>query len=1043
MPAEPAAVEPSRWERGEESLAEKFSSGLYAGSVLEGGEVDPRADKGAWRSMGPKELQSILAGKMSGGAANAGKKGHYYSWFPSYSAAIKGKKGKPKFLVEFAGQASEDETTVTPVGRADISGVWVSEGGEWRKITPQALETEYGFSAPALARQEPTAAPAAATGFLSILTTEEQDEAERLKREIAHDMRSPQAVGGVPPFIGKAVRLAYLYAKAGVKTLADMTERLVADFGEGIRPHVAAIWNAMNQPVAAKAPETETTALMRAVLEEDAAAHGEEMPGRRPPVSLDEMVAQANAAFVADPFVGQRLVDELESTQRPSIPADRAILLHERTRLINEEKALTLQRTEAQQRNDTAALARIKVQSDRLAEQRRRLFDVATAGIRDPGLMLRFQQLFMAMDYTSAEDQIARIEVSQGRPATEAQKTKAREQAQKVADLNKQLEEANARAERWYKEALAAKAEKPAKPKAGEPARRTRAPVKPTIFTDEAAAAAVVRLRTKFRRVSAGIDPTIAADLLIIGGNTFERGARTFGRWAKQVLAELAELGPGAADAARPYLQDVWTTLQKRMAAEGKQDKAKVAYLKRTTARLTELEQKLAAGETEKPVKPPPRPLSEEELAVKEALDLVKWKMDQARMAPADRFWEGFRSVGRALRFPAGGDVSIPGRQTKPLLWNEIGGLLSFKPSKVWLTSTAKGWGAFFSRGKVLAMMEQLSADKPEAVAFAKEFVMWEELGRDPAKRPETGLSPFMERYMPLVRRGNEAAVAANNYAVVGAYELFAPRFRARGKLETPADRRALAKEIGKLTGRAVLPRGENVRRIAALLRDYAWSPRFWWAKITNVATLFGTLSLNPAVRAEGLRTLAGAVVYQTGMAALSMMLGGKFSLDPDDPDFMMAVFGNTKLDFTGGLRTPIRLAIRTAVSFFYDIMDGEAKGEDRGELILRHLKAQEGPLAGLITTIWTGKTFFGEEIHPPWSAEGWGDWTEEAKNRAMFMWLNDAYEVFRDELKNNGMTDAVFKAVAFGALSFSGENVQTYERKPKGKAPPFNPAEN
>ncbi|MBE3113063.1 MAG: hypothetical protein IMZ49_00390, partial [Actinobacteria bacterium] len=195
MPAEPAAVEPSRWERGEESLAEKFSSGLYAGSVLEGGEVDPRADKGAWRSMGPKELQSILAGKMSGGAANAGKKGHYYSWFPSYSAAIKGKKGKPKFLVEFAGQASEDETTVTPVGRADISGVWVSEGGEWRKITPQALETEYGFSAPALARQEPTAAPAAATGFLSILTTEEQDEAERLKREIAHDMRSPQAVG--------------------------------------------------------------------------------------------------------------------------------------------------------------------------------------------------------------------------------------------------------------------------------------------------------------------------------------------------------------------------------------------------------------------------------------------------------------------------------------------------------------------------------------------------------------------------------------------------------------------------------------------------------------------------------------------------------------------------------------------------------------------------------------------------------------------------------------------------------------------------------
>lgn len=106
-------------------------------------------------------------------------------------------------------------------------------------------------------------------------------------------------------------------------------------------------------------------------------------------------------------------------------------------------------------------------------------------------------------DYTSAADQIARIERSKGRPATEGEKAQAVAQANKFIELSKQLEEASARADKWYQEVLAEMAEP--KPKPGEKPVRARIKVVPRIFTDEAAAAAKARLRARFARVLGGI----------------------------------------------------------------------------------------------------------------------------------------------------------------------------------------------------------------------------------------------------------------------------------------------------------------------------------------------------------------------------------------------------------------------------------------------------------------------------------------------------------------------------------------------------------
>ena len=111
-------------------------------------------------------------------------------------------------------------------------------------------------------------------------------------------------------------------------------------------------------------------------------------------------------------------------------------------------------------------------------------------------------------DYSSAAAQIARIESSKGRPATPREKAKAVAQANEFIKLTKQLEEASTKADKWYQEALDARADAQTKPDA-KPV-RARIEVTPRIFTDEAAAAARARLKAKGFGLSAGIDPSVA-----------------------------------------------------------------------------------------------------------------------------------------------------------------------------------------------------------------------------------------------------------------------------------------------------------------------------------------------------------------------------------------------------------------------------------------------------------------------------------------------------------------------------------------------------
>ena len=69
-----------------------------------------------------------------------------------------------------------------------------------------------------------------------------------------------------------------------------------------------------------------------------------------------------------------------------------------------------------------------------------------------------------------------------------------------------------------------------------------------TVFTEDAAAAARARLKSKLGRVNSGLDPEMMMDGITLAGYHIEKGARSFAAYAKAMLADLG-------DDVKPYLK--------------------------------------------------------------------------------------------------------------------------------------------------------------------------------------------------------------------------------------------------------------------------------------------------------------------------------------------------------------------------------------------------------------------------------------------------------------------------------------------------------
>lgn len=129
---------------------------------------------------------------------------------------------------------------------------------------------------------------------------------------------------------------------------------------------------------------------------------------------------------------------------------------------------------------------------------------------------------------------------------------------------------------------------------------------------------------------------------------------------------------------------------------------------------------------------------------------------------------------------------------------------------------------------------------------------------------------------------------------------------------------------------------------------------------------------LDPKVRQEALRDVAGFAAFAVGAATLAALAGFEVGIDPDDSDFMKIKIGNTRYDFIAGYGPVLRLFWQLGKAGLTTVkteVRGQSAAAVRRDTVnegTRFLRGKLGALPSLGVTWWNDWTeITGEKVMP------------------------------------------------------------------------------
>lgn len=290
----------------------------------------------------------------------------------------------------------------------------------------------------------------------------------------------------------------------------------------------------------------------------------------KPPATHGERVTfemareEAARTMKADPFAGQKLVNDLVGKPRPATAFEDALLLHEQTRLKNERLAAEDRLIAAQKSGDATAISEAKARVEAATADFMTISDVVTQVGTESSLSLGHRRMMMKEDYSLASMERAKQIANEGKPLTEVQRAEVKALYEKINATQKSFDDyvAGAQKQRADLESELAHtrllAEAKAKPTVEiEPHIKSLAD-RIVASLDAQADSARARLKSKLSSLHAGIDPTILSDMAIIGTAKIAKGAVEFAHWSKAMIDDLGEK-------IRPYLNEVWDASNKKL----------------------------------------------------------------------------------------------------------------------------------------------------------------------------------------------------------------------------------------------------------------------------------------------------------------------------------------------------------------------------------------------------------------------------------------------------------------------------------------------
>lgn len=385
--------------------------------------------------------------------------------------------------------------------------------------------------------------------------------------------------------------------------------------------------------------------------------------------------------------------------------------------------------------------------------------------------------------------------------------------------------------------------------------------------------------------------------------------------------------------------------------------------------------------------------------------------------------------LGLPRTLMAGGDASFIGRQIVPVLYKDVGDLLTLrnfnikKPldSLVFAQASARSLISFFSRRAFDKFREQIE-NHPRFQQAVDHGLAITKVGRFIGKGEiEEEFGSRIASKWPLIARGNRSAVTAGNWARMMMYDRIVSGFEKRGIPLTKNDLKRIANQVNDMTGRSGIPKGARIAEIFDISNKIFFSPRFALSKVKNIATLHHTLSRSPAVRAEGFRTMVGQVATTTAAVAIARLFGAEVNLDPRSTNFMKAKIGNKRVDLLPGEGGWIRFFARMALGQTTTAA-GHVKPASRKRTTEQFLKSKASPIINAMRLWWTGREFTGKKV------TGVAGWTEAMTKNFTFLWVQGGIDAFRDAYGTEGdPLRALAQSVAPAGAEWIGMGVQVY----------------
>jgi hypothetical protein len=300
------------------------------------------------------------------------------------------------------------------------------------------------------------------------------------------------------------------------------------------------------------------TALKNAVADVERKTLG--MPEATPAEkrAMEYSWSKAGEAISADPMAGEKATAKMVADPTAGLTdVDSALVLRNKVELQNRIN-------DSVERQNTAKTpeekSQAKADAEKYSNQLLDLMDAAKARGTEWGREGRWRRAMAYEDFTFAsQEQLMRAKKGVA-PLTEVERTNLQatvdEYKVKYDELNKrQAERQNAAVQEAVSSAMAEVSKRTPEPLPYEP-RVLKYAESFAQFMDKQAEAALKRLNQKMGRTTAGLDPTILSDVVIIGAAKITRGTVNFAKWSDAMIRDVG-------DWIKPHLQEAFTASQK------------------------------------------------------------------------------------------------------------------------------------------------------------------------------------------------------------------------------------------------------------------------------------------------------------------------------------------------------------------------------------------------------------------------------------------------------------------------------------------------